>query len=54
MTPFPGVYAVGDCVGLPMAKAGVFAESAAGVVADGILARHRGETLGRHFEGESN
>jgi sulfide:quinone oxidoreductase len=54
MTPFPDVYAVGDVVGLPMAKAGVFAENAAGVVADDIEARHRGGTLGRRFEGEGN
>lgn len=54
MTPFPDVYAVGDVVGLPMAKAGVFAENAAGVVADGIVARHRGEELGRRYEGEGS
>jgi sulfide:quinone oxidoreductase len=54
MTPFPDVYAVGDVVGLPMAKAGVFAENAAGVVADDIVARLRGETLGRRYEGEGN
>ena len=39
MTPFPDVYAVGDCVAIPMAKAGVFAENAAGVAADDIIAR---------------
>lgn len=54
MTPFPDVYAVGDVVGIPMAKAGVFAENAAGVVADDIAARLRGETLGRRYEGEGN
>jgi sulfide:quinone oxidoreductase len=54
MTPFPDVYAVGDVVGLPMAKAGVFAENAAGVVADDIVARLRGETLARRYEGEGN
>ncbi|HJU37195.1 MAG TPA: FAD-dependent oxidoreductase [Gaiellaceae bacterium] len=53
-TPFPEVYAVGDVVALPMAKAGVFAENAAGVVADGIVARLRGETLERRYEGEGN
>jgi sulfide:quinone oxidoreductase len=53
-TPFPDVYAVGDCVGLPMAKAGVFAENAAGVVADGIIARSRGEEPTRRYEGEGN
>jgi sulfide:quinone oxidoreductase len=53
-TPFPGVYAVGDCVGLPNPKAGVFAENAAGVVADDIETRLRGEELGRSYEGEGN
>ena len=54
MTPFPDVYAVGDVVGIPMAKAGVFAENAAGVVADDIIARLHGETLGRRYEGQGN
>jgi sulfide:quinone oxidoreductase len=54
LTPFPDVYAIGDCVALPMAKAGVFAENAAGVAADGIIARLRGEELGRRYEGEGN
>jgi sulfide:quinone oxidoreductase len=54
LTPFPDVYAVGDVVGLPMAKAGVFAENAAGVVADGIVAQLRGEPLARRYEGEGN
>jgi sulfide:quinone oxidoreductase len=53
-THFPDVYAVGDCVAIPMAKAGVFAENAAGVAADGIVARLRGETLGRRYEGQGN
>jgi sulfide:quinone oxidoreductase len=53
-TPFPDVYAVGDVVGIPMAKAGVFAENAAAVVADNIIARHRGETEERRYEGEGN
>lgn len=54
MTPFPDVYAVGDCVAIPMAKAGVFAENAAGVAADGIIARLHGEELGRRYEGQGN
>jgi sulfide:quinone oxidoreductase len=54
MTPFPDVYAVGDVVGIQMAKAGVFAENAAGVVADDIIARLHGETPGRRYEGEGN
>jgi sulfide:quinone oxidoreductase len=54
MTPFADVYAVGDVVNIPMAKAGVFAENAAGVVADDIVARLHGETLDRRYEGEGN
>jgi sulfide:quinone oxidoreductase len=54
LTPFADVYAVGDVAGIPMAKAGVFAENAAGVVADGIVARLRGETSPRRYQGEGN
>jgi sulfide:quinone oxidoreductase len=54
MTPFPNVYAVGDVVGIPMAKAGAFAENAAGVVADDIAARLRGEVLQRRYEGNGH
>jgi sulfide:quinone oxidoreductase len=54
LTPFPDVYAMGDCVALPMAKAGVFAENAAGVAADHIIARLRGEIMGRRYEGQGN
>jgi sulfide:quinone oxidoreductase len=54
MTPFPNVYAVGDVVGIPMAKAGVFAENAAGVVADDIIARLRGEASEGRYEGRGN
>jgi sulfide:quinone oxidoreductase len=50
-TWFPDVYAVGDVAGAPVAKAGVFAESAAAVVADDIAARVRGEVLERRWEG---
>jgi sulfide:quinone oxidoreductase len=54
MTRFPGVYAMGDVAGLPMAKAGVFAEAAAGVVADDIAARLRDGELERPYEGAGN
>jgi sulfide:quinone oxidoreductase len=54
MTSFPDVYAVGDVVGLPMAKAGVFAENASRVVADDIAARLRGQPLEGRYEGEGN
>ena len=50
-TRFPDVYAVGDVTALPMAKAGVFAEAAARVVADDIAARLRGTPLERPYEG---
>jgi sulfide:quinone oxidoreductase len=53
-TRFRDVYAVGDVTGLPMAKAGVFAEAAARVVADDIAARLRGEVLQRPYEGAGN
>lgn len=54
MTPFPDVYAVGDVVAIPMAKAGVFAENAAGVVADNLIAQLRGRAPERRYEGEGN
>ena len=50
-TPFPDVYAVGDVTALPIAKAGVFAEAAARVVADDIAARLHGDQLERPYEG---
>jgi len=50
-TRFPDVYAVGDITALPMAKAGVFAEAAARVVADDIAARLHGDELERPYEG---
>jgi sulfide:quinone oxidoreductase len=53
-TRFPDVYAVGDLVGLPMAKAGVFAEAAARVVADDIIARVTGGEPPPPYEGVGN
>jgi sulfide:quinone oxidoreductase len=50
-TRFPDVYAVGDITALQMAKAGVFAEAAARVVADDIAARLRGDVLHRSYDG---
>ena len=45
-TPYPGVYAVGDCAETGIPKAGVFAESAARAVADAIVATiHGGEPV---------
>jgi sulfide:quinone oxidoreductase len=48
------VYALGDVSALPMAKAGVFAEAAAAVVAEDIAARLRGEELQQPYEGAGN
>ncbi len=49
-TRFPGVYAVGDVATAGVPKAGVFAEGAARVVAQTLLARLRGgEPPGRHL-----
>jgi sulfide:quinone oxidoreductase len=53
-TRFPNVYAVGDVVGIPMAKAGVFAENAAAVVADNIIAQLRGDAPRRRYQGEGS
>jgi sulfide:quinone oxidoreductase len=53
-TRYPDVYALGDVAGLPMAKAGVFAEAAARVVADDIAARLRGTEPPPPFEGVGN
>jgi sulfide:quinone oxidoreductase len=50
-TRFADVYAVGDVAGAPTAKAGVFAESAAAVVAEDIAARLRGDVLERPWDG---
>jgi sulfide:quinone oxidoreductase len=50
-TRFADVYAVGDVTALPMAKAGVFAEAAARVVAEDISARLAGRVLQRPYEG---
>jgi sulfide:quinone oxidoreductase len=42
-TRFPGVYAVGDVATIGVPKAGVFAEGAARVVAEALLALRRGD-----------
>jgi len=53
-TRFPDVYALGDVAGLPMPKAGVFAEAAARVVADDIAARLAGGESPPPYEGAGN
>ena len=50
-TRFPGVYAVGDVTSVGTPKAGVFAEGAARVVADQLIARIRGETEPPGYDG---
>jgi sulfide:quinone oxidoreductase len=53
-TRFPNVYAVGDVAGLPMAKAGLFAEAAARVVAEDIAAHVTGAEPPAPYEGAGN
>lgn len=50
-TRFADVYAIGDVAAAPVAKAGVFAESAAGVVADEIIARLLGGPPPKPWDG---
>ena len=53
-TNFPGVYAVGDVNGVGTAKAGVFAEGAARVVAAGIIAQLRGGPSPEAYKGDGS
>jgi sulfide:quinone oxidoreductase len=55
-TRFPGVYALGDVTkgARTVAKAGIFAESAARVVAADIAARLKGSALPPPYEGDGN
>jgi sulfide:quinone oxidoreductase len=53
-TQFPGVYAVGDVATVGVPKAGVFAERAARVVADRILALLSGGDLPAPFDGRGS
>ena len=50
-TRFPNVYAVGDVTSVGTPKAGVFAEGAARVVADQLIARHRGDPEPTGYDG---
>ena len=50
-TRFPGVYAVGDVTSVGTPKAGVFAEGAARVVADQLIARIRGADVPAGYDG---
>ena len=53
-TRFPGVYAVGDVNGVGTPKAGVFAEGAARVVAEAIIARVRGGSPPVAYKGQGS
>jgi sulfide:quinone oxidoreductase len=52
-TRFPGVYAVGDVTSVGTAKAGVFAEGAARVVADELIAQATGEDPPAPYDGRA-
>jgi sulfide:quinone oxidoreductase len=52
-TRFPGVYAVGDVTSVGTAKAGVFAEGAARVVADELIAQIRGADAPAPYDGKA-
>lgn len=56
-TPWPGIWAVGDCTlvktpsGKPLPKAGVFAEAQARVVAENVASSIAGSPSAREFDG---
>lgn len=50
-TPYPGVYALGDCADAPVPRAGVFAEDAARTVAACIEAELRGAAPSERYRG---
>ena len=50
-TAYPDVYAVGDVTSVGTPKAGVFSERQASVVADRLIARHRGEESTSTYDG---
>jgi sulfide:quinone oxidoreductase len=53
-TRFPGVYAIGDVAAVGVPKAGVFAEGAARVVAEALLATVRGTEPPPPFDGRGS
>lgn len=53
-TPYAGVYAVGDCADAPVPRAGVFAETAARVVADHIVAQVLGTEPAQPYDGKGS
>ncbi|HJU96809.1 MAG TPA: FAD-dependent oxidoreductase, partial [Jiangellaceae bacterium] len=53
-TPFPNVYALGDCADAPVPRAGVFAETAARAVADDIAAKLQGGKAIEPYDGKGS
>jgi sulfide:quinone oxidoreductase len=53
-TAFPGVYAIGDVASIGVPKAGVFAEGAARIVADSVVATVRGGDQPRPYDGRGS
>lgn len=53
-TPFPNVYALGDCADAPVPRAGVFAETAARAVADHIAAKIHGSGAFDPYDGRGS
>jgi len=53
-TPYAGVYALGDCADAPVPRAGVFAETAARVVADHIISQVRGTAPAQPYDGRGS
>jgi sulfide:quinone oxidoreductase len=53
-TRWPGVYAVGDVASVGVPKAGVFAEGAARVVAEALIARARGDESAVRYAGRGS
>jgi sulfide:quinone oxidoreductase len=53
-TSFPGVYAVGDCAQVGVPKAGVFAEGAAKVVAQALIAKAKSGDEPAAYEGRGS
>ena len=51
-TPFPGVYALGDCADAPVPRAGAMAESAGKIVAAHIVAGLRGSATTSAYAGD--
>jgi sulfide:quinone oxidoreductase len=53
-TAFPGVYAIGDVASIGVPKAGVFAEGAARIVSDSVVATVRGGEQPRPYDGRGS